>query len=54
MPHTYCVRCKRKTQTFDTAIEMTKNNRYMLTGKCDTCNTKKCQFISHPNKYNYK
>lgn len=42
----YCVKCKLKTDTSNTVMVQTKNNRMMLKGVCSVCGSKKCSFIS--------
>lgn len=40
----YCVKCKKKTGNGKTYIEMSKNGRKMLKGKCKICGIIKSQF----------
>ena len=42
----YCVKCKNKTKTSDIEYVMSKNNKYMIKGKCLKCKNKKSTFIS--------
>ena len=45
----YCVKCKIKTDSKNTLLVKSKNNRSMLTGYCIVCGTKKCSFIKSTN-----
>ena len=42
----YCFKCKSKTPTLNITESLTLNNRAILKGQCEVCNTKKSQFIS--------
>ena len=42
----YCVKCKMRTSTNDVTIITAKNNRSVLTGKCEVCGIKKFRFVS--------
>lgn len=41
----YCVKCKKKTETMNSQISTTKNNKKIKKGKCKTCGTNKTSFI---------
>lgn len=43
----YCLKCKSKTETRDSANMKTKNNRYITKGICVVCGSKKSKFISN-------
>ena len=40
----YCVKCRIRTPTIDLTETVTKNNRNAITGRCETCDTKKFRF----------
>lgn len=42
----YCTKCKKKTLTTDLGTCMSKNNRLMITGYCNSCLTKKQEFAA--------
>ena len=44
----YCLKCKRITETRNVRKLMSKNNRPMITGTCGVCGRKKSKFISSP------
>ena len=46
---TYCVKCKKKTQSVDTIITTSLNNRNMLKGVCFVCGKIKSSFIGSLN-----
>ena len=37
---TYCVKCKKETESIDPKIARTKNNRLVLQSKCSICGIK--------------
>ena len=41
----YCVKCKQKTGTLEMTEVLTKNNRYMVRGKCNVCGKIKSTFV---------
>lgn len=41
----YCVKCKKKTDTMDSHISTTINNRKIKKGKCKICGISKSSFI---------
>lgn len=45
----YCTKCKKKTLTNDMGTAMSKNNKFMITGRCYICLTKKQEFASAKN-----
>jgi hypothetical protein len=45
MPVSYCVKCKRKTETTGSKKVKTANNRNAITGHCKVCGTKKYMFV---------
>ena len=47
---TYCVKCKKKTQSVDTIITKSINNRNMLKGVCFVCGKNKSSFIGSLNQ----
>ena len=44
----YCVKCKKRTETSNERITMTKNNKHIKQGVCVVCGTTKTQFIKTP------
>ena len=40
----YCVKCKQKTGTLELTEVLSKNNRYMIKGKCNVCGKIKSTF----------
>jgi len=42
---TYCLKCKKKTETKDLHPTTLKNGRKAMTGKCSVCGTTKYQLI---------
>lgn len=42
----YCTKCKKKTLTNDMGTAMSKNNKFMITGRCYICLTKKQEFAT--------
>lgn len=40
----YCVKCKKKTDTMNTQISTTKNNKKIINGKCKICGINKTSF----------
>ena len=45
MKTTYCVKCKKDTDSIDPKIFRTKNNRLLMQSKCSVCKTKKSRFV---------
>ena len=41
----YCVKCKRKTNSSQTQIVKTKNNKYISKGICRSCGCKTSTFV---------
>src|SRR5580692_10664992 len=41
----FCVKCKRNTDSTDIVHDKTKNNRPIVKSKCSTCGSKKSQFV---------
>ena len=44
----YCIKCKKKTNTKNETVVVTKNNRHMKRGICTVCRIVKNQFIKTP------
>ena len=44
----YCVKCKKRTDTTNERITMTKNNKHMKRGTCVVCGTTKTQLTKAP------
>ena len=43
--HTYCVSCKKNTESKDAKVIKTRNGRLMLNSACSVCGNKKSRFI---------
>ena len=43
--NTYCVKCKKDTETIASKIFRTKNNRLIMQAKCPVCRIKKPRFV---------
>ena len=41
----YCLKCRKNTQSKHPELVKTKNGRIMLSSKCAACNSKKSKFI---------
>ena len=41
---TYCLRCKKYTESVDSTVLKTKNGRQMLSSNCAVCGNKKSRF----------
>ena len=42
---TYCLKCKKDTDSVDSIVLKTKNGRPMLSSKCAICGSKKSRFM---------
>ena len=42
---TYCVKCRKNTQNFNSKIFKTKNDRLPMQSKCPVCRIKKSRFV---------
>ena len=42
----YCVKCKKNTESVDPQVSSTSNGKLMILSKCAICNSKKSKFIS--------
>ena len=42
---TYCVKCRENTESLDSKIFKTKNNRLNMQSKCAECKIKKSRFV---------
>ena len=42
---TYCLKCRKNTENFDSKIFKTKNNRLIMQSKCSDCEIKKSRFV---------
>ena len=43
----YCLKCKKNTENFDSEVLSTSNDRVMILSKCAICGSKKSRFIKH-------
>ena len=41
----YCLKCKRNTESIDPKVSVTSNGKTMILSKCAICGTKKSKFI---------
>ena len=41
----YCLKCRKDTESKNSKVVKTKNGRIMLLSKCAVCNSKKSKFI---------
>ena len=41
----YCLRCRKNTESKNPKVVKTKNGRIMLFSKCEVCDSKKSKFI---------
>ena len=42
---TYCVKCRKNTESLNSNIFKTKNGRLIMQSKCVDCGTKKSKFV---------
>ena len=42
---TYCVKCRKNTENFNSKIFKTKNGRLIMPSKCIKCGFKKSRFV---------
>ena len=42
---TYCLKCRKNTESKNSEVVRTKNRRIMLLSKCEVCDSKKLKFI---------
>ena len=42
---TYCLKCRKNTESKNSQVVRTKNRRIMLLSKCEVCDSKKLKFI---------
>ena len=41
----YCLKCRKNTESKNPKVVRTKNGRIMLLSKCSVCNSKKSKFL---------
>ena len=41
----YCLKCKKNTESIDPKVSTTSNGRTMILSKCAICGSKKSKFI---------
>ena len=41
---TYCLKCRKNTESKNSQVVRTKNRRIMLLSKCEVCDSKKLKF----------
>ena len=42
---TYCLKCKKNTESINPKVSKTKNGKTIILSKCAVCNSKKSKFI---------
>ena len=47
---TYCLKCKRNTNSMDSKVLETKTGRLMLSSKCAICGSKKSRFMKEQER----
>ena len=43
----FCLNCRKNTESKNPKVATTKNGRMMLLSKCAVCDSKKSKFIKH-------
>ena len=43
--NTYCVKCRKDTESIDPKMFRTKNNRFIMQSRCPVCGIKKSRFV---------
>ena len=46
----YCLKCKKNTESIDPKVFSTSNDRKMILSKCAICGSKKSKFIKKKSK----
>ena len=44
----YCLKCKKNTESIDPKVSATSNGRAMILSKCAICGSKESKFIKKP------
>ena len=44
----YCLKCRKNTESKNAKVVRTKTGRIMLLSKCEVCDSKKLKFIKEP------
>ena len=44
----YCLKCRKNTESKNPKVARTKNGRIMLLSKCTVCDSRKSKFIKQP------
>ena len=44
----YCLKCRKNTESRNPKVVRTKNGRIMLLSKCSVCDSKKSKFLKEP------
>ena len=44
----YCLKCRKNTESRNPKVVRTKNGRIILLSKCSVCNSKKSTFLKEP------
>ena len=50
----YCLKCRKNTESKNAKFARTKNGRIMLLSKCEISDSKKSKFIKHKKLVEYK
>ena len=49
----YCLNCKKNTESIDPKVSATSNGRTMILSKCAICDNKKSTFIKNKKQKDY-
>ena len=41
----YCLKCKKNTESFNPVVSKTSNGKTMILSQCDVCGSKKLRFM---------
>ena len=49
----YCLKCKKNTESIDPQVSAISNDRTMILSKCAICGSKKSKFIKNKKQKDY-
>ena len=49
----YCLKCRKNTESKNPNVSKTKNGRIMILSKCSACNNKKWNFLKNKKVQDY-
>ena len=49
----YCLKCKKNTESINPQVSKTTNGKTMILSKCAICSSKKSLNINHKIKFHY-